>query len=325
MSMKRILTSTACSAAFFAAFGAVAVLSSSAQQIADQPASSTKAVYLASAAAPSADTLSSSSSVGEAETTADERLLSPDSAFQPPPRPRYSRPTYHDSHTNADGSSKYVFEVGGGFSMPMSLTSNDLTTGYRIEGGGGRNFNKRFGVLLKFEYDHFGFQTATLNNLLAIYDSSYVGGTLAELDGTSHVLSLTINPIINIAQGDRWGAYVAGGAGFYHKVADFTTPETGEECDPYYGCFEYQANAVVDSYVSNAPGFSGGGGLTYKFSRFSNERFFVEGRYVYVDNSPRSYAGTTAANTPSGSTTFDAFPQNGNHTTYIPVTFGLRF
>ncbi len=321
ISTRRILTSTAA----FAVFGMAAVLTVSAQQVTSGPTVSPKAVYVASAAEPFTDpfSFSSSASSNDAQPTSGERLASP--TLQPPPRPRYGRPTYHDSNSNADGSPKWTFVAGGGVTIPVSTTSKDLTTGYRIQAGGGRNFNKNLALLLQFDYDHFGFQTTTLNNQLAIYDSAYVGGNLAQLGGSTHVWSFTLNPIYTIVQGDTWGAYVVGGAGFYHKVADFTTPGVGEYCDPYYGCYEYQANQIVDSYVSNAPGFNGGGGVTYRLSRFSSERLFVETRYTYVNNSARSYVGTTAANTPAGSTSFNAFPQNGNKTTFIPITFGIRF
>ena len=137
--------------------------------------------------------------------------------------------------------------------------------------------------------------------------------------------AFTLNPIYNITQGDKWGTYVVGGVGFYHKVANFTTPTTGVFCDIYGFCYTYQANQTIDSYVSNAPGFNGGGGITYKFSQFASQRFFVEVRYVYVNNSARAYAGTMPSNSPPGSTAFNAFPQNGNKTTLIPITFGVRF
>jgi hypothetical protein len=77
-------------------------------------------------------------------------------------------------------------------------------------------------------------------------------------------------------------------------------------------------------YTSNAPGFSGGFGLTYKFSRFSNERFYAEARYVFVDNAHR--AGVTVTS-PVASTYAEAndFPANSNHTTYFPIKFGIRF
>ncbi len=49
-------------------------------------------------------------------------------ATQPPPRRRYGRPNYSDSHTNPDGSSKYTFMVGAGFVTPIQDTGNYLTT-----------------------------------------------------------------------------------------------------------------------------------------------------------------------------------------------------
>jgi hypothetical protein len=281
-----------------------------------------------SAASTSDSAGSSSSSTADApDPAASSSSFLGSDASQPPPRRRYGRPNYSDSHTNPDGSSKWTFVAGAGASIPVSTTSNDLTTGYRFQVGGGRNFNKKFGVLLQFDYDHFGFQNSTLNNLLSIYDNAgatdQTGALLSQLGGSTHMWSFTLNPIYNISQGDNWGSYVVAGVGFYHKVADFTTPATAEECS-YYGCFEYQANQTIDQYVSNAPGFNGGGGVTYKFSRFTSERLFVEARYVFVDNSARQYEGTTAANSTSNNA-FDAFPQNGNHTTEIPITIGVRF
>jgi hypothetical protein len=271
----------------------------------------------------------SSSSISSDEMAAldSARLSFGSDANQPPPRRTYSRPTYSDSHTNADGSNKYTFVAGGGFALPISTTSNDLTTSYGFQVGGGRNFSKKLALLLQFDYEKFGFQTSTLNTLIAIYNNPNDPGTggagLSSLGGSSHVWSFTLDPVLTLSQGKTWGAYLVGGVGFYHKVADFTTPGTGTECDIYYGCFQYTANEVIDSYVSNAAGFNGGGGLTYKLSRWGNERFFVEGRYVFVANSPRAYVGTTTAN--GNGSNFDAFPQNGNRTTYIPVMFGLRF
>lgn len=244
-------------------------------------------------------------------------------ASQPPPRRSYGHPTYSDSHTNSDGSAKWTFEGGGGFNLPVSTTHDDLTTGWRFQIGGGRNFNKHFGVLLQYDYDHFGFQSSTLNRLIGVYNN--LGAGLDTLGGTSHLWSFTLNPIYNIAQGDKWGAYVVGGVGFYHKVADFTTPGTGVYCDPYYGCYTYEANQTIDSYVSNAPGFNGGGGVTYKFSQFASQRFFVEARYVWVANQSRTYYDGTESYPPPTPTYFNVFPENGNRTTLIPVTFGIRF
>lgn len=271
-----------------------------------------------------ASTPSYSSSAVSSEAVGEEMNFGGD-ANQPPPRRTYGRPRYSDSHTNADGSSKYTGILGVGMASPVSVTSQDLTLGYKFQAGVGRNFNKNFGVMFQFDYDHFGFQQSTLNTLIKIYNGPSVQAGLTSLSGSSHVWSFTLDPMYTISSGDKWGTYLVGTVGFYHKVADFTTPGTGYYYDPYYGYIQYTANEVIDSYVSNAPGFGGGGGITYKFSRFSGERFYVEGRYIWVANSARSYIGTTTANTPSTGTAFDAFPQNGNRTTFIPITVGVRF
>jgi hypothetical protein len=270
----------------------------------------------------SSDDLSYSSSVGSTET-ANAETFNLSSDDQPPPRRRYGRPNYNDSRTNADGSPKYDFFGGGGFGLPTGGTHNYLTTGWGLQLGGGRNFNKKFALNLQFDYDHFGFQTGTLNNLLAIYQSLGAtdgsGNPLTQLGGSSHVWSFSLDPKYTFFEGDKYGAYAVVGVGFYHKTANFTTPGVGEYCDPYYGCYQYQANQTIDKYTSNAPGFNAGIGMTYKFSRFASQRFYAEARYVIVENSSKPFdiSGDTSY--------FNAFPQNSAKTTYIPVKFGIRF
>jgi hypothetical protein len=237
-------------------------------------------------------------------------------------RRRYGNPRYRGGNTNADGSSKYIFFGGGGLSQPVGNTWHYLTPSYGIQVGGGRQFSKKFAVPIQFDYDHFGFTGQTLGNQQNLYN--YLGGSVTGLDGTSHVWSFSVDPTFTFYQSESWGAYAAVGAGFYHKTANFTVPAVGEYCDPYYGCYEYSANQSIDKYTSNAPGFNAGFGLTYKFSRFANERFYGEVRYVFVDNSKR--AGFTLANEgsiTSSSTNF--YPANSNHTTYFPIKFGIRF
>lgn len=273
---------------------------------------------------------SSSSSTDGANAVAAERFSLSDTTTQPPPRRRYGRPRYTDNMHNADGSNKYAFEVGGGFTLPTGGTHNYLSTSYGFQGGVGKNFNKNLALMAQFDWANFGIQTNTLNNQLALYNSfgatDQNGAPLSQLGGSSHIWSLTLNPIYNFAQTEKSGAYVVAGVGFYHKTANFTIPSIGQYCDPYYGyCYQYQANQSIDKYTSNSAGFNAGIGYTYKFSRFANQRFFAEARYVYTANSRRAAVGTTAENTPPGSTAFNAFPQNSAPTTYIPITFGVRF
>jgi hypothetical protein len=265
------------------------------------------------------DDLSYSSSTGSAEmANAENFTLS--SADQPPPRRRYGRPNYNDSHTNSDGSAKYTFFVGAGFTLPVGGSHNYLAPSYNIQAGAGRNFNKTYGVQVEFDWANFGFQTATLNQQLAIYNGPFFQYGIPQLGGSSHVWSFTVDPIVNYYSSDTFGAYAVGGVGFYHKTANFTTPVIAQACDFYYGCFNYQANQTIDKYTSNAFGVNGGLGLTYKFSRFAGERFYVEARYVYTFNSKRPFD--------YGDVNFNhvnIFPQNSAKTGFIPVTFGIRF
>jgi hypothetical protein len=264
--------------------------------------------------------LNYSSSTGSEEMANAENFnLLSNSENQPPPRRSYSHPNYNDSRTNSDGSAKYTFVVGGGFTLPVGGAHNYLDTSWAIQAGVGRNFNKTFGVIAQFDYDNFGFQTATLNNQLAIYNSPPFNFDLPQLGGNSHDWSFTLNPIINYYTSDTKGAYVIGGAGFYHKTANFTTPTIVTE-DTFFGPISFQANQTIDKYTSNAFGLNAGLGFTYKLSRFASTRLFVEARYVYTFNSPRAFS--------LGDANFNGinvFPQNSAKTSYIPIIFGLRF
>jgi hypothetical protein len=242
-------------------------------------------------------------------------------------RRRYGAPKYRGSNTNPDGSSKYTFLAGAGLSQPIGNTYKYLTPSYGFQVGAGRNFDRHVGVIAQFDYDHFGFTGATLTNQTNIYNNPFVyAGQISGLDGTSHVWSFTLNPTYTISAGEGLGAYVVAGVGFYHKTANFTVPATGTYCDYYYGCYQYSANQTIDKYTSNAPGFNGGFGLTYKFSRFSNERFYIEARYVFVDNSQRrGVINTTASLATITATTTNLYPANSNRTTFIPIKAGIRF
>lgn len=244
-------------------------------------------------------------------------------SLQPPPR-RYGRPNFSDKTSNSDGSAKYEFLAGGGVSLPLGDTHVYQTPSWGLQAGAGRNFNRNFGVILQFDYDHFGLQAATLNNQTYIYNTLLgCSGCVAGLDGNNHVWSFTLNPTFTLAAPGSWNAYAVVGGGFYHKVTNFTRPTTQEQCS-IYGCGYFSVNSNIDHYTSNAGGVNGGFGLTYKFSTFSNARIYVEARYVLVLNQQRK--GITAANAssaPANSTNF--YPANSHRTTYVPIKLGIRF
>jgi hypothetical protein len=335
MNTNRTFSSIVCRVAAFSFLAAGSAALAQAQEASSPDASAKAPVLMASAASPLDLTSigSSWSSSGSADSSGEFLLgaAAKDSA-QPPPR-RYGRPNYSDSHSNPDGSNKFAFMAGGGASMPVGNTHYYETPSYDFQVGVGRNWSKSFGVLMQFDYDHFGLQGATLANQQYVYNCIPTGvsctstGQITNLDGSNHVWSFTLDPTFTLRTEGSMGAYAVVGGGFYHKVTDFTVPTTVQGFDYYYGPYEYTANEVIDDYTSNAGGVNGGIGLTYKVSKFSNERFYLEARYVVVFNSQRT--GVTARN---AGTSFglnytgnDFYPANSNRTTYVPITVGLRF
>ncbi len=246
-------------------------------------------------------------------------------------RRRYGAPRYRGGNTNPDGSEKYDAFVGGGVGLPLGNSHKYTTASWGFQAGAGRNFNKNFGLNVQFDFDHFGLQGSNLTQQSFVEDPLNEFGLQGATDGYSHIWSLTLDPIYNIKSGEGVGAYVTGGVGFYHKITTFTTPEQITGYD-YYGYPEtFVANEPFDSYTSNSPGVNGGFGLTYKFSRFANERFYAEVRYVVTFNSQRQgingsnynqYADTVP---PYSYPTTNLYPANSNRSTYIPVKFGIRF
>lgn len=226
------------------------------------------------------------------------------------PRRTYGKPTYSDKWTNSDGSNKYGFAAGGGFTVPSGSTGKYYTTSWKFQLAGVRNFNKRYGVQVEYDYDHFGVTSGVLANLAAKYTAVDPTISTAGLDGNAHTWSFSVNPIINYYSSDRAGAYVIGGIGFYRKITNFTLPTSSYYCDYFYGCYPITQNQTFDHYSNNAMGLNAGAGFTWKLSQFSNAKLYTEARYVWVDNSaaPHSF-----------------FPPNNYRTGYFPIVVGIRW
>jgi len=263
--------------------------------------------------------LNYSSSAGTDETAAATTFDLRGSETQPPPRRHYGRTNYSDRWHNSDGSKKYVFEAGGGWTNPVGATAKDLTVNWKFQGGAGYFFNKKFGIMAEYNYDKFNDTLGNLQrqfvryNALGLVDQNGNPISFAGLDGTTHVWSVTLNPVYHFYQGDSFGAYAIGGGGFYRKVSNFTLPQAGVYCDFYGFCYSFVQNQVFDHYSNNAGGFNAGFGMTYKMGRFSSTQLYTEARYTWVNNQP-------SANSVGG-----LYPENNKRTGYIPVTVGLRF
>lgn len=259
---------------------------------------------------------------------------------------RSGRPRYRGGNQNPDGSNKYEFYAGVGLTAPVGNTHEYYTPDYAIQVGVGRNFSDKWGVNVEFNWDNMNLQGNTLMNQQNLYNT-YINiynnycttnpsdpncadapaSTISGLDAYSHIWSFSLQPVYKIPVNEGLGAYVTGGIGFYHKITTFTEPETG--CDPFYAayygiCIEDSANEPIDSYTSNAPGVNAGLGLTYKFSRFSNERFYIEAKYVYTFNSQRQGVTVQTASAANINETND-FPANSNRTSWVPIKVGIRF
>ncbi len=329
LNVIRTIRRTATALALIAATGVGLQAQSDAPPMSSHPTLDLRAALSAPLNLSAPDSSSSSSSsvsdaVASSEALTTERLshLSSD-ATQPPPRRTYSAPHYSDSMHNADGSNKYTFVVGAGFTLPTGGTHAYLTTSYDFQAGAGRNFSNKFAVLAQFDWHNSASSPARSHSARHLQQGNHrlQHGQPGQPHCAAHFARwiqprLVLHPQSDVyrLQSEKSGAYVVGGVGFYHKTANFTIPALGTYCDPYYGCYNYQANQSIDKYTSNAVGFNGGIGFTYRPSRFAGERFFAEARYVYIANQSRPYS--------EGSTTnnyYNVFPQNSAKTSYIPI------
>lgn len=192
----------------------------------------------------------------------------------------------------AQNTNRFAFEVGGGFTNPVKHTDGRLNTGFNFLAGAGVNVTKEFGILAEFGFNNMGVSDRVLNNLQMP-------------QGNARIYSATLNPVVRFNPRGRFGAYLTAGGGFYRRTVEFTEPTLVETTgfDPWYGVFYpavIPANSVIGSYSQNKMGVNVGGGLTIGLSGDGNTKFFAESRYHYMYSSPV-------------------------RTTYVPVTFGIRW
>lgn len=234
---------------------------------------------------------------------------------------------YHHNDANV-GWGHLAFEAGGGFTAPIGNAVNGGFTSVLGDGqnygtitwggnaliGGGYNFSKRFGILGEFQYNSNKIPGRTLSVLYTQLDPA-VGlsdNGIFTIGGNVHTYSVTAEPIFyyyNSSKG-KFGGYLIGGGGFYHKSTNLTAPVTS--IDPYFGV-EFTSNQTFSSVSDNALGGNLGTGVYFKpFGEYSSAKIFAEARYHFVN---------TPAETPT--TSSDTFHTGTEE--LIPVTFGIRF
>ncbi len=186
-------------------------------------------------------------------------------------------------------TSHFAFNVGAGFTTPVGNTGRHVDEGWNVGGGFGYNFNPYVGALIDLNYNSFGINSTTLQNI------GVPGGGL-------HVFSATLDPIVHLTPQKHVDVYVTAGGGIYHRTQDFTQPSAAVVTgfDPFFGFFPtiVPTTQILASYTVNKPGIDAGMGIA--FGSKWHGKFFAEARYN------RIFEGNF-------------------HTDYLPVTFGFRW
>ncbi len=185
---------------------------------------------------------------------------------------------------------RFTFKVGGGFTQPVGNTERHLDKGWNVQGGAGVNFSPYVGVMLEGDYNSFGVNSATLNNL------GFPGGDL-------RIFSATVDPIVHLNPRGHVDMYLIGGGGIYHRNQEFTqrSSATVAGFDPFFGFFPVTVptTQVLSSYSLNKPGVNIGAG--FALGTKWHGKFYAEARYHRI------------------------FITSNRHTDYVPVSFGFRW
>jgi len=192
----------------------------------------------------------------------------------------------------AQNTSRFGFNIGGGFTEPVRDTDGRVNVGFNLNAGAGFNFHPNVGVMAEFGF-----------NRLALSDRSLAAAGVP--DGAGRIYSATLNPVIRFNPQGRFDVYAIGGGGYYRRTIDYTAPGVGTDVffDPFYGVFYPAAVPVTNvlaSFTQNKIGWNIGGGFSVRVKGDSNAKFYAETRYHHIYTTPM-------------------------RTSILPVTFGFRW
>jgi hypothetical protein len=191
---------------------------------------------------------------------------------------------------NAQEGPRFSFDVGVGFTTPVSNTGQYLDVGWHLGAGAGLKFSNYLGAMLDVNYDHMGINSTTLSNV------GFPGGNVS-------VFSATLDPVVHLTPHGHFDLYATGGGGLYHYYQDFTAPSVSNFTgySPFFGFYNaaVPTTAVVASYSENKPGIDAGLGVA--FGTKWHGKIFAEARWNRI------------------------FANNGVHVDYLPVAFGFRW
>jgi hypothetical protein len=198
----------------------------------------------------------------------------------------------------AEDWSKLTWNIGGGVTTPLNPTATIAGVSGNFDVGVGYNLNKKSSVSAEFMWNGLPPNLFVIQPVLAPF-------------GNVNLYSLTANYRYHHdhIHHSPFGLYMIAGGGWYSRHAsidkNFVVPPS-TVCAPIYGWWGYACDTngfvfteTIAHKATNAGGVNAGVGFTIRFGD-SGWKFYTESRYHYAWN--------------------PVIP-----TTFVPVTFGIRF
>ena len=197
-----------------------------------------------------------------------------------------------------EAQSRFVFNTGGGISTPLNPTGAYTGLSGNFKVGAGYALNSKNSIDGEFLWSGL---PPDITNLHPVNSPS----------GNMNIYSLTVNwrHHIDSVGHSPFGVYTIMGGGWYYRYATIDKNYTvlpGTACAPIYTWWGYACDPsgyvysqTVASRGTSAGGMNAGVGFTMRISD-SGWKFYTESRYHYA------FSDRIA-------------------TTFIPVTFGIRF
>lgn len=189
---------------------------------------------------------------------------------------------------------KFNLHPGVGFGLPQGRTADFADIGGNLTIGGGYNVTPIFGVVGKLAFQGLPIKQVALKRI-------------GVSDSKSWVYATTGNAYFHLPIKGRFGVYMIGGGGWYHRTTQLTNPTLPliGICSPGWDHWvEYvgglvSVGKVLAAQSQDAFGGNFGGGVTYRMGD-DNLKYYAESRYHCA-------------------------PHDRVPTRVIPITFSLRW
>jgi Outer membrane protein beta-barrel domain len=190
----------------------------------------------------------------------------------------------------------WVYNVGAGANLDSGPTKTWVRQGGFVAGAGvARNANKYLGLRADFIFANLPLRDSTQNLALAT-------------GATTHIYTLTLDPIINVPMTSEWGGYAVFGPSFSHRSGSLTDSSTipGSPCNGFWNwwgaCQSSNFSIPLGNGFANSSlnqfGYNVGVGVTRKMP--SGVEIYLEFRLVHGSH-------------------------NNTTTDYRPITLGFRW